>query len=67
MRSEYKANINFGLLRREEVLEIVAIGKTQLYKMMAMGEFPRSVRIGPNLVRWRIQEVREWIDGKCQM
>lgn len=46
------------LMRVGEVLEITGFAKSTLY---AHKTFPAPVRVGPNSVRWREDEVAEWL------
>jgi prophage regulatory protein len=51
------------LLKIDEVLELVAVGKTKLYRMLKDGEFPPAVRLGSRSrsVAWRQSDVERWI------
>ena len=40
---------------------MTGIGRTTIYYLMQRGEFPDSVRLMPNTVAWRSDEVQEWI------
>ena len=51
------------LLTRAEVQERTSVSRATLYRMMAAGEFPRSVRIGSQAVRWRKSEIAAWIEA----
>lgn len=51
------------LLRIGEVVAMVALGKSSIYRMIAVGTFPAPLRIAPNASRWRYSEVRAWMDG----
>ena len=55
---------NDRLLRMTEVVEIVELSSSTIYRYMAKGMFPRSRRIGPNSVRWLESEVREWMESR---
>lgn len=37
-------------------------GKT-IYRKMARGEFPKSVKLGANAVGWRESDLRGWMDN----
>lgn len=50
-----------ALRRKPWVLGIVPAGNSKLYAMIAAGEFPPPVKIGPNSVAWRESDVFEWI------
>lgn len=52
------------LLRLEQVLERVALGKTQLYALMREGKFPRPAHLGQRCNRWHAGDVLAWIDEK---
>ena len=49
------------ILRRPEVLSRLHISHATLYRMVARGEFPRPVRLGPRAVGWFEAEVGEWL------
>ena len=39
------------LLRRRQVEETAGLSRSSIYRLMANGDFPRPVRIGPTAVR----------------
>ena len=49
------------LLRRREVEKITGIGRSSIYRLMKKGKFPRGVRIGSKVVRWRLSEIMAWL------
>ena len=51
------------LLRMWEVVQIVGLSDKTIYRHMNQGLFPRSVRIGPNSVAWRKNDIMAWIAG----
>lgn len=52
---------NDRLLRVSEVCTMVSLSRASLYQRIAAGTFPRSCRIGKRGVRWRADDVSEWI------
>ena len=52
------------LLRVEEVAKTLAIGRTQVYRLIASGDLP-TVRIG-RLVRISAEDLREWVRRKSR-
>ena len=54
------------LLRLREVLENTRLCKSQLYRLMAAGEFPKPVRVGPRTVRWTTESLLSWIENLPQ-
>ena len=50
------------LLRLSEVKARTGLGKTKIYEMIASGDFPRPVKIGPQSF-WVESEIDAWIAG----
>ena len=44
-----------------QVLAMVDVSKSTLYKMIAAGHFPRPIRVGLRGARWWYSEVAEWL------
>ncbi len=51
------------LLSVKEVLSVVGISKSGLYKKISSGEFPAPVAIGQRSVRFRQEDVQAWMDA----
>ncbi len=51
------------LMRLQEVLEMCSISRSELYRQIADGRFPRPVKVGLRAVRWWQSEVDDWRDG----
>ena len=54
------------LLRLRQVLEITGLCKSQLYRLLAAGKFPKPVRVGPRTVRWTLESILAWIENLPQ-
>ena len=52
------------LLRRRDVLALLGISHSALYRYMHHASFPRPIRIGPKAVRWRRDEIERWIEAR---
>ena len=48
------------MLNEKQVLEIVPVGRTTLYRMEKTGRFPRSTYISPNRRIWYADEIIAW-------
>jgi prophage regulatory protein len=48
------------MLSEKQVLEIVPVGRTTLYRMEKAGRFPRSTYISPNRRVWYEDEIIDW-------
>ena len=52
------------LLRIEQVKLAVGLKTTAIYRLIRVGGFPPSVRIGERAVAWRESDVSAWIDSR---
>jgi prophage regulatory protein len=48
----------------EQVLELVPVSRSTLYRMRENGEFPKGIKLGMRSVAWSKKEVQAWIDEK---
>jgi predicted DNA-binding transcriptional regulator AlpA len=48
------------MLSEKQVLEIVPVGRTTLYRMEKAGRFPRSTYLSPNRRIWFADEIAAW-------
>ena len=58
--------------RLPQVLERVPYSKSEIYRLMSLGQFPKAIPIGIRAVAWDMDEVEAWIlarigarDGKA--
>ena len=51
-------------LRLAEVLRLTQLSKASVYRKIRRGTFPAQVKVGRRGVRWRADEVREWLDTR---
>lgn len=47
-----------------QVLELIPIGRSKLYLMIAAGEFPAQKKLGTRVAVWSKKEVEAWIAEK---
>jgi prophage regulatory protein len=52
------------LLRLKQVEDKTGLKRSQIYLYMKIGDFPRSIKIGPASVAWLESEIDEWINLK---
>lgn len=54
-------------LNISQVLDKTSIGKSQLYKLIATGSFPRQINIcGGKSVRWLKSDIDAWMGQQAQ-
>ncbi len=51
------------LLTLNEVVDLVGLGVTSIYKYMKQGKFPQPKKIGKRAVRWRLSDIEEYINS----
>ena len=51
-----------GFLRLPQVLELVPVGKSTIYYLMAKGEFPKQVKLGYKLAVWRKSDIENYMN-----
>lgn len=49
------------LVRLPEVLKLTGMCRSAMYEQMALGLFPRAIKIGPRAASWSAKEVQQWI------
>ncbi len=52
------------LLRRKQVQERVNLSRSELYRLMALNQFPKSVPLGERAVAWDSDEIEAWIQAR---
>ena len=52
------------LLRRREVEACIGLSRSTIYALVAAGDFPRPVKLGPRAVAWVASEVSDWIHSR---
>lgn len=55
-----------ALLRRKEVESLTKLSRSQIYVLMARGEFPAAIRLTKMSVVWLETEVQAWIASRIK-
>ena len=55
---------NDRLLRRPEVEQRVGLRKSAIYAMIAVGKFPKPIRLSERAVRWSSHEISRYIEAR---
>lgn len=48
------------MVRLPRVQELSGLGRSTIYRLMAMQQFPNAVRLGPRAVGWRLSDIAAW-------
>ena len=54
------------LLRLPEVISRTGYKRSNIYQLMNLGDFPKSVHLGPRAVAWLSSEIDQWIDDRVK-
>lgn len=49
------------VLRRPEVEDRTTLGRSTIYKLISLGEFPAPIKLGSRSVGWVEGEIEEWL------
>ena len=52
------------ILRIADLVAAIGLGRSKIYELVADGEFPRPVQLGPRATGWLRSEVEEWIASR---
>ncbi|MDE1543982.1 AlpA family phage regulatory protein [Dechloromonas agitata] len=50
-----------GFLRQPQVLALVPISKSTLWRRIQARTFPEPLKLSPRVTVWRVEDVRRWI------
>jgi excisionase family DNA binding protein len=53
------------LITARKLAQLLGVSTRTLWRLRSAGQLPEPMRLG-GAVRWRFDEVREWIAGGCQ-
>jgi excisionase family DNA binding protein len=54
-----------GLIDTITVARLLNVSRNTVSRLVEEGAFPEPVRLGGNIIRWRAEELREWIENDC--
>jgi prophage regulatory protein len=58
--------LNERILRKKEVLSVIGLSDTTLWRMEKTGQFPKRINLGGNSVGWLSSEIQKWIKLKAE-
>ena len=56
--------MTYELLTRKQVEQRVQLSCSTLYRLMREGRFPLPLKISTQAVRWRSDEITDWLEAK---
>lgn len=55
---------SMGFLRQAQVLKIIPISKSTLWRRVQARAFPEPVKLSERVTVWRVEDIRQWIDAQ---
>ena len=52
------------ILRMRDVLEMVSVSRTTVWRQVKAGDSPAPIRLSPRSVGWRQSDIEEWIASR---
>lgn len=52
-----------GFVRLKQILKVLPISHTQLWRMVKDGRFPAPIKLSPQVTVWEANAVRKYIDN----
>ena len=62
-----RAIVQRQILRLKDVVELVGLSKTTIWRRMRAGEFPPAIRLGgpqTRAVGWKVTDVEAWLEQR---
>lgn len=51
-------------IRLPEVIRLIGLSRTQIYRLVDRGQFPSPVRLSNRVTVWREADVQNWLSAK---
>ncbi len=51
------------LVDAKGLARLLSISPATVWRMVSAGKLPRAVRPSPGVVRWKVEEIRRWLDA----
>lgn len=55
------------LCRLPRVREIVALSRSEIYRLIALGKFPKPIPLGERAVAWDVDEIETWVRSRIDL
>ena len=52
------------IYRASEVIKILSIGKSTLWRWVETGAFPKPLKLGDRVTGWSQETIQNWIDNR---
>ena len=56
--------MQYELMNIKEVAAMVRISIPTIYRLVKLKQFPAPIRVGAAAMRWKTEEMRDWLDSR---
>ena len=56
-----------NLMRLPEVIKFTGFGRSQIYRLVNIGEFPKQIQISSGSVAWLESELEAWMEERIRL
>lgn len=58
--------MNNKILRLREVLALIGVSKTTMYRWIGANQFPKPINLSSSSVGWLEADIEDWIQSKIE-
>lgn len=59
-----KMDVKPFFLRLPQVMNLVGLGRSSIFKAVKEGTFPAPVNIAKRAIAWRYSDIKKWVDER---
>lgn len=52
------------LYRLKDVIELIGVPKSSIYRWVNQGTFPKGIKLGKSIIAWSESELKEWLESR---
>lgn len=60
-------NQSIRMLRLPDVMQKTGFSRSQIYRMISSGIFPRQIQLGDRVSAWIEEEIEQWLLGRINL
>ena len=67
IKSTHGETMKENLIRLPGVMKITGFCRSQIYRLINIGEFPKQIHISPGSVAWLESELEDWMEQRIRL
>lgn len=52
------------IFRKRELSRLLQISEVTIWRWVRAGQFPKPIKLGPNIIGWRKGDIDDWISSR---